>query len=78
MIVVADKVPNPHIPCCLNTFFLIPLIIQIVNVFNMFINYGDQFMPSLADYDELYYELLCSEKELRTFLEVGMFHINSL
>jgi len=47
-----------------------------MNVFNMFITFGDQFLPSLEAYDELYYELIRSEKDIRAFLAVGMsFHV---
>lgn len=34
------------------------LAIQVVNIFNLFITYGDTFLPSAASYDELYYELI--------------------
>uniref|UniRef100_T1JF46 Armadillo-like helical domain-containing protein n=1 Tax=Strigamia maritima TaxID=126957 RepID=T1JF46_STRMM len=30
----------------------------VVNIFNLFITYGDMFLPSPASYDELYYELI--------------------
>lgn len=44
---------------------------QLLNVFNMFITFGDQFLPSLEDYDELYFELLRAEKDVRNFLALG-------
>jgi len=31
---------------------------QVVTIFNVFITYGDTFLPSAAAYDELYYELV--------------------
>jgi len=31
---------------------------QVVTIFNVFITYGDTFLPSAASYDELYYELV--------------------
>lgn len=31
---------------------------QIVNLFNMFITYGDTFLPTPSSYDELYYEII--------------------
>ena len=31
---------------------------QIIQIFNVFITYGDTFLPSAASYDELYYELV--------------------
>lgn len=32
--------------------------IQIVNIFNLFITYGDMLLPSPSSYDELYYEII--------------------
>ncbi|XP_046386239.1 armadillo-like helical domain-containing protein 3 [Ischnura elegans] len=38
------------------------LALQVVNIFNLFITYGDTFLPSPASYDDLYYELIrCHE-----------------
>ncbi|XP_064630017.1 armadillo-like helical domain-containing protein 3 isoform X2 [Lineus longissimus] len=37
---------------------LFPLAIQVVNIFNLFITYGDTFLPSPSSYDELYYEII--------------------
>ena len=34
------------------------LCMQVVKVFNLFITYGDTFLPNPATYDELYYELI--------------------
>ena len=34
------------------------LAIQITNIFNLFITYGDTFLPSPTSYDELYYEVV--------------------
>lgn len=34
------------------------LRIQVVNLFNMFITYGDTFLPTSNSYDELYYEIV--------------------
>lgn len=31
---------------------------QVVNIFNLFITYGDTFLPSPTSYDELYYEII--------------------
>ncbi len=31
---------------------------QVVNLFNLFITYGDTFLPTPGSYDELYYELI--------------------
>jgi hypothetical protein len=32
--------------------------IQVINIFNLFITYGDTFLPSPTSYDELYYEII--------------------
>ncbi|XP_023345372.1 UPF0668 protein C10orf76 homolog [Eurytemora carolleeae] len=34
------------------------LCLQVVNIFNIYITYGDTFLPSASCYDELYYELV--------------------
>jgi hypothetical protein len=35
---------------------------QVVTIFNIFITYGDTFLPSAVSYDELYYEVVrCQE-----------------
>ncbi|KFO32309.1 hypothetical protein H920_06256 [Fukomys damarensis] len=34
------------------------LTLMIVNLFNMFITYGDTFLPTPSSYDELYYEII--------------------
>ena len=31
---------------------------QVIQIFNVFITYGDTFLPSATAYDELYYELV--------------------
>lgn len=49
------------------------LSVQIVTVFNLFITYGDTFLPSPSDYDDLYYELMRVSKLLDLFYSLGMF-----
>lgn len=34
------------------------LSLQLVNILNLFITYGDTFLPTPGNYDELYYELI--------------------
>lgn len=34
------------------------LSVQVVNILNLFITYGDTFLPTPGSYDELYYELI--------------------
>jgi len=33
-------------------------VLQVVNIFNLFITYGDTFLPNPNSYDELYYEII--------------------
>ena len=33
-------------------------MLQVVNIFNLFITYGDTFLSSPSSYDELYYEVM--------------------
>jgi hypothetical protein len=44
-----------HLAKKMNIFHL---ALQVVNIFNLFITYGDTFLPSPGSYDELYYELI--------------------
>ncbi|XP_074640845.1 armadillo-like helical domain-containing protein 3 [Tubulanus polymorphus] len=37
---------------------IFPIASQVVNIFNLFITYGDTFLPSPNSYDELYYEII--------------------
>ncbi|XP_039282557.1 armadillo-like helical domain-containing protein 3 [Nilaparvata lugens] len=44
-----------HLVKKMNIFML---SLQVVNIFNLFITYGDTFLPSPSSYDELYYEII--------------------
>ncbi|XP_049813161.1 armadillo-like helical domain-containing protein 3 [Schistocerca nitens] len=44
-----------HLAKKMNIFHL---TLQVLNIFNLFITYGDTFLPSPGSYDELYYELI--------------------
>lgn len=44
-----------HLAKKMNIFLL---GLQVVNIFNLFITYGDTFLPSPGSYDELYYEVI--------------------
>lgn len=44
-----------HLAKKMNIFHL---ALQVLNIFNLFITYGDTFLPSPGSYDELYYELI--------------------
>uniref|UniRef100_A0A8C9TLS8 Armadillo like helical domain containing 3 n=1 Tax=Scleropages formosus TaxID=113540 RepID=A0A8C9TLS8_SCLFO len=37
---------------------IFPLMLLVVNLFNMFITYGDTFLPTPSSYDALYYEIV--------------------
>jgi hypothetical protein len=45
---------------------------QVATIFNLFITYGDTFLPSPADYDELYYELIRVRKLIDAFYSNGI------
>uniref|UniRef100_A0A8D8LJT7 UPF0668 protein C10orf76 homolog n=1 Tax=Cacopsylla melanoneura TaxID=428564 RepID=A0A8D8LJT7_9HEMI len=44
-----------HLAKKMNIFHL---ALQVINIFNLFITYGDTFLPSPSCYDELYYEII--------------------
>ncbi|KAK5577733.1 hypothetical protein RB653_002680 [Dictyostelium firmibasis] len=43
--------------------------ISTINIFNLFINYGDSFLPSPNDYDELFYEIIRSGQVIEGFYQ---------
>ena len=45
---------------------------QIVNIFNLFITYGDTFLPSPGSYDELYYEIIRVHQIFDNLYSLGM------
>lgn len=52
---------------------LICLPNQVVNLFNMFITYGDTFLPTSNSYDELYYEIVRMHQVFDNLYCMGMF-----
>ncbi|KAL6073252.1 Armadillo-like helical domain-containing protein 3 [Balamuthia mandrillaris] len=46
---------------------ILNLCVEITTVFNLFITYGDIFLPQPSDYDVLYYEIIRESKTLETF-----------
>ncbi|OBS69485.1 hypothetical protein A6R68_01922 [Neotoma lepida] len=44
---------------------------QIVNLFNMFITYGDTFLPTPSSYDELYYEIIRMHQSFDNLYSMG-------
>ncbi|CAK8690244.1 unnamed protein product [Clavelina lepadiformis] len=52
------------------------LLTQVVNLFNMFITFGDTFLPSPTSYDELYYEIVRMSQLFDTLHSIVMRYIN--
>lgn len=48
------------------------VLIQVVNLFNMFITYGDTFLPTSNSYDELYYEIVRMHQVFDNLYCMGM------
>ena len=48
---------------------------QVVNMFNMFITYGDTFLPNPNSYDELYYELIRMHQVFDNLYSMGKLRI---
>lgn len=52
---------------------------QAVNIFNLFITYGDTFLPSPGSYDELYYEVIRMHQVFDSMYSMGrMLFLNVL
>lgn len=47
------------------------LVTQVVRIFNLFITYGDTFLPNPSTYDELYYELIRMQKVFEDVHAIG-------
>jgi hypothetical protein len=47
------------------------ICMQVVTVLNLFITYGDSFLPSPSDYDDLYYEIMRVSKMLEHFYTIA-------
>nr|XP_002131899.1 armadillo-like helical domain-containing protein 3 [Ciona intestinalis] len=52
------------------------LLTQIVNLFNMFVTFGDTFLPSPTSYDELYYEIVRMSQIFDTMYTLVLRYIN--
>lgn len=46
---------------------------KIVNILNLFITYGDTFLPTPGSYDELYYELIREHQVFDNVYSMGRF-----
>lgn len=54
------------------------LAIQIINIFNLFITYGDTFLATTNSYDELYYELNREEKAFTELHAMGKSRLKNI
>ena len=52
--------------------------LQVVKIFNLFITYGDTFLPSPTTYDELYYELIRMQKVFEDVHAMGNIEFHSV
>ena len=50
------------------------ICMHVVTVLNLFITYGDSFLPSPSDYDDLYYEIMRVSKMLEHFYTIAEKH----
>lgn len=48
--------------------FVLPVIHHVLTLFNIGITFGDSFLPSPTDYDELYYEIIRCEREFKIII----------
>lgn len=60
LLALVQKKMEKHVLVCfpLSQSSAFCLLNQVVNLFNMFITYGDTFLPTSNSYDELYYEIV--------------------
>lgn len=50
------------------------LSIKVVNIFNFFITYGDNFLPTPGSYDELYYEIIRMHQVFDNIYSMGNYY----
>ena len=64
-----------HVPTLMMSFVMILTLVsgafQVVNIFNLFITYGDTFLPSPSSYDELYYEIVRMHQVFENLYSMG-------
>lgn len=48
------------------------LFLQVINIFNLFITYGDTFLPTPGSYDELYYEIIRMHQVFDNIYAMGL------
>ena len=49
-----------------------------MNIFNLFITYGDTFLPSPNSYDQLYYEVIRMHQVFDNLYSMGKLHRTTL
>ena len=54
---------------------MISFSFQIVNIFNLFVTYGDTFLPNPNSYDELYYEVIRMHQVFDNLYSMGKQHV---
>lgn len=54
--------------------FMLIYILQVIRLFNLFITYGDTFLPCPTTYDELYYELIRLRHLFDSLYQLGTVH----
>ena len=47
-----------------------------MNVFNLSLNHGEEFLPDVLSYDTLYYEIIRASDDFMTLARHGKFTIN--
>lgn len=56
---------------------VLDLAIQVVSIFNLFITYGDTFLPTPTSYDELYYEVIRVHQIFDNLYSLALRYISS-
>ncbi|XP_038045542.1 armadillo-like helical domain-containing protein 3 [Patiria miniata] len=57
-----------------SNYNIFELACQVVNLFNLFITYGDTFLPTPGSYDELYYELIRMHQAFDNLYSMALRH----
>ena len=69
---VSDEVNNKKKSIYLTPYVILVVIAaQVIKIFNLFITYGDTFLPNPTTYDELYYELIRVYKVFDDLYSIG-------
>ena len=57
--------------------FYLVFYVKVINIFNLFITYGDTFLPTPTAYDDLYYEIIRVHHIFDNLYTMGMHSISS-